>query len=129
MWLINSSYSNHMPGKRDLFVDLDESHKLKVKLGDNKEVQVQGRGTVAIKTNQGKVKLIHDVQYVPDIAHNLMSVGQLLTCGYSVRFEQDTCYIIDEASSRLLACVQTTRYRMLALEISDAGCLNVMAGQ
>lgn len=38
IWLIESGCSNHMSGMRDLFIDLDESHKLKVRLGDNKEV-------------------------------------------------------------------------------------------
>ena len=33
-----------------------------VKLGDNKDIQVEGKGTVAIKTNNGKVNLLHDVQ-------------------------------------------------------------------
>ena len=48
-----------------------------VRLGDNKEVQVEGKGIVAIKTIQGKVKLLQNVQYIPSLAHNLLRVGQL----------------------------------------------------
>ena len=43
-------------------------------LGDNKQVQVEGRGMIAMCTHQGKKKLLHDVLFVPSLAHNLLSV-------------------------------------------------------
>lgn len=55
-----------------------------------------GKGTIAIKTIQGDVKVLHNVQYVPDLAHNLLSVGQLMKSGYSVVFKNDSCVICDK---------------------------------
>ena len=72
---MDSGCSNHMSGTRSLFKELDESQKREVHLGDNKPMKVEGKGTIAIKTTQGNVKLLHDVQYVPNLAHNLLSVG------------------------------------------------------
>ena len=69
--LIDSGCSNHMTGKKEIFRKLDECKNLKVKLGDDKEIQVGGEGTVAITTISGKTKLLHNVQYVPSLAHNL----------------------------------------------------------
>lgn len=63
---------------KGLFKELDESHKLKVRLRDDKEIRVEGKGTVALSTKGGQIKLLHDVQYVPGLAHNLLSMGQLL---------------------------------------------------
>lgn len=57
-----------------------------VQLGDDKQVHVEGKGTIEIKTVQGNVKFLYDVQYVPTLAHNLLSVSQLITSGYSVVF-------------------------------------------
>ena len=37
IWLIDCGCSNHMTGKRELFQELDESQKMKVRLGDDKE--------------------------------------------------------------------------------------------
>ena len=42
---------------------------------------MEGNGTVAIKTIQGNVKILQGVQYVPTLAHNLLSVGQLMKGG------------------------------------------------
>ncbi|KAL6324297.1 hypothetical protein AAG906_007415 [Vitis piasezkii] len=53
IWFLDSGCSNHMTGIKSLFKELDESHKLKVKLGDDKQVQVEGKGTVAV--NNGHV--------------------------------------------------------------------------
>ena len=76
-----------------MFRDLDETKRLKVKLGDDKEIRVEGEGTMAISTSPNIVKLLHNVQYVPILEHNLLSVGQLLLSGYSVNFSNEACYI------------------------------------
>lgn len=70
-WCMDSGCSNHMSGERNLFRNLDESFKIGVRLGDNKEISVEGKGTVALNTLQGGVKLLHNVQFVPGLAHNL----------------------------------------------------------
>lgn len=71
VWFINSGCSNHMSSSKSLFQDLDETKKSQVRFGDNKQVGVEGNGTVAIKTIQGNVKILQGVQYVPTLAHNL----------------------------------------------------------
>lgn len=72
VWYIDSGCSNHMCGSKSLFKHLDDSRKGEVRLGDNKPMQVGGVGTVAIKAVKGNVKLLHNVQYVPNLAHNCL---------------------------------------------------------
>ena len=77
-----------------MFKELDESKKGEVRIGDNKLMQVHGKGVIiGIKTDQGIVKLLNDVQYVPNFACYLLSVGQLLWSGYSVLFDNGYCLI------------------------------------
>ena len=45
------------------------------------------------------MKLLHDVQFVPTLAHNLLSVGQLMTSGYSVMFDGSSCVINEKKTS------------------------------
>ena len=71
VWLVDNSCSNHMSDVKELFRDLDESQKLKVRLGDDKEIQVARKGTVALNTQDGNVKLLPNMQFVPNLAHNL----------------------------------------------------------
>ena len=75
IWFLDSGCSNHMSGIKSIFRDIDETHKLNVRLGDNKQIQVEGKGTIEVKTNQGKVKYLDNVFFVPTLSHNLLSVG------------------------------------------------------
>lgn len=101
-----------------MFRELNESLKSKVRLGDGKQLEVEGRGTIAIKTEQGNTKLLYDVQYVPNLAHNLLSVGQLLNSGYSVLFENDFCLICDKKSKEVIVKIVMGRNRMFPLDLS-----------
>ena len=119
VWFLDNGYSNHMSGMKTIFKELDETQKNLVKLGDNKDIQVEGKGTVAIKTSNGKVKLIHDVQYVPSLAHNLLSVGQLIGSGYSILFDDGACVIKDKKSGQTMVNIHMTKNKMFPLEVSN----------
>lgn len=93
VWLVDSGCLNHMTGDRSLFSYLDESQKVSVRLGNNKEMLVHGVGAVSINTQGGEQKQLQGVQFVPGLPHNLLSVGQLLTKGYTVVFNHDECII------------------------------------
>ncbi|KAI0494408.1 hypothetical protein KFK09_024542 [Dendrobium nobile] len=96
IWFLDSGCSNHMTGMKTLFKEIDMSKKSEVKFGDNNAVQVEGKGSIAVGTNDGKVKLLHDVLYVPKLAHTLLSIGQLIDCGYKVEFDEKACKIEDK---------------------------------
>lgn len=82
-----------MTGRKILFYSLEESVNHKVKLGDDMEVEVLGKGSVLVKMVGGVQKLIHDIKYVPSLAHNLLSIGQLISSGYKVVFSKNVCRI------------------------------------
>lgn len=109
-----------MTGARTLFKKHDESQKSEVWLGNDKQIIVEGRGTIAIPTSNDDTKLLQDVQYVPSLAHNLLSVGQLIKGGYSILFENDCCNIYDKKkSSHKIVGVQMTQNKMFSLNVSD----------
>ncbi|GKV47717.1 hypothetical protein SLEP1_g54586 [Rubroshorea leprosula] len=89
-------------GVRSLFRNIDETVKLKVRLGDNKQVQIEGKGTIAIRTN----------------------VGQLVENGYLVEFHDGLCEIKCNKSDMSLAKIPMAKNKMFPLEIS---CLNDLA--
>ena len=68
-----------MTGRKDLFKMIDDSKNLQVRLGDNKSIQVEGEGTVGISTSPHNIMLVHNIRYAPTLAHNLLSVGQVLS--------------------------------------------------
>lgn len=77
IWFVDNGCSNHMTRKKFIFTDLNESHKKLVRLGDDKEMIVEGKGTVEISIAPGKSKHLYNVQLVNNLAHNLLSVGQI----------------------------------------------------
>ncbi|KAK3030143.1 hypothetical protein RJ639_037664 [Escallonia herrerae] len=44
VWFVDSGYSNHMTGTRSMFKELDESFKKLIRLGDDKQIEVGGKG-------------------------------------------------------------------------------------
>ncbi|XP_057250732.1 uncharacterized protein LOC130591431 [Beta vulgaris subsp. vulgaris] len=100
VWFIDSGCSNHMCGTKSMFKELDESKKSEVRLENDKPIQVKGRGIVVPRTSLGNVKLLKDVQYVPGLAHNLLSVGQLMISGYSIIFDDKSCSIHERSLAK-----------------------------
>lgn len=76
VWIIDSGFSNHMMGMKELFEIFNKSQTLSIRLCNDKEITVMGLGTVTIRAKDGCVKLLHDIQFVSGLAHNLLSVGQ-----------------------------------------------------
>lgn len=125
VWLVDSGCSHHMSGVKELFKTLDEAETQKVRLGDDKELQVAGCETVALKTADGQTKLIHNVRYIPSLAHYLLSIGQLMTAAYSVVFQGDMCQIKDVKTGEKLVNIHRTKNNMYPLEMSRVGCAYV----
>lgn len=51
------------------------------------------------------------IQFIPGLAYNLLSVGQLLTKGYTVVFDHDKCIISDNKKNHVIT-IQRTRNNM-----------------
>ncbi|XP_049358800.1 uncharacterized protein LOC125823464 [Solanum verrucosum] len=99
--------------------ELDESEKSEVCIGNDKAMTVYDKGTIALKPSHGNVKCLHDVQYVPCLDYNLLSVGKLMNCGYSILFDDNSCSIQNKNSGHKIVDIQMTQNRMFPLEVSD----------
>ena len=80
-WYLDTGCLNHMTGRKDWLVDLDESVKKNVRFADNSTVKVEGLGKVLIHRKGGKRFSIIEVLYVPTMHNNLLSLGQMLEKG------------------------------------------------
>ena len=116
-WFLDSGCSSHMTMNSKSFVELDRSYSSVVKLGDGKLKKVEGKGTIAVNTNGGNRKFIHDVLYVPSLSQNLLSVGQLLRKGYSLLFDDGECTIYDKKHKLTVAKVGMSRNNVFPLSM------------
>ena len=95
---MDSGCNSHMTGNENIFINMDDSIIKQVQLGNNKEVDVMGKGTIVVKSKKGQ-RYIHDVFYVPGLALDLLSIGKLVEKGYSTLFENSKCVIYDKNKS------------------------------
>jgi hypothetical protein len=88
-----------MAKDESIFKDIDDSVKVKVRLGDGTVVESKGQGTVMVETKKG-MRFIKDILLVPNLKENLLSIGQMMVNGYILHFEGDTCSIYDNSHKR-----------------------------
>ena len=55
-------------------------------LANNKDLKIEGKGDVCIKTPAGNQWILKDVRYIPSLKKNLVSIGQLESTGYATKF-------------------------------------------
>ncbi|KAG6486736.1 hypothetical protein ZIOFF_055315 [Zingiber officinale] len=111
VWYLDSGCSNHMTGNRDTFVKLDPNITSQIILGDGSRKSGKGKGDIAVQTKEGKEKLITDVLYVPELSHNLLSVGQLMEKNFSFLFDDGRCQIFDKTNKPTKAVHNMTPYK------------------
>eukprot|EP00253_Pinus_taeda_P029436 PITA_29436 len=105
-------------GNKYGLVEIDGSTKYNVLLGDDRPVEAKGKGTIAVKTKEGKAKHINDVLYVLGLAHNFLSVGQLLEKGYLIVFKDKKCIIYDKYDhSKIIATTNMLQNRIFAFNL------------
>nr|GEX62198.1 retrovirus-related Pol polyprotein from transposon TNT 1-94 [Tanacetum cinerariifolium] len=68
-------------------------------------------------------RYIKDVNYAPNLAHNLVSVGQLMESGHSLLFDDGKCIIRNKATNEIVARAYMTENRMFPLEFSTDAVL------
>ena len=101
-----------MTGNKELFVKLDESITNQVILNDGKAEKIQRKGVTTVNTKIGSQRYIQDALYVPNLAYNLLSIGQLVQKDYRVCFVNNECKIIDKKNKTLIAKVKMIRNKI-----------------
>ena len=129
VWFLDSGCSNHMSGDKSLFSTLDEKFRHSVKLGNNKRMEVVGKGNLKLMFN-GASYMISDVYYVPELKNNLLSLGQLQEKKITIIIQSGVCKIYHEEKG-LIAESKMSANRMFMLidqgkdvaESSERRCL------
>ena len=79
-WIIDSGASDHVTGKRELFTVYEPfTDPEKIILGNGSNMLAFGKGKIDVELDvYGKIQkgVMHDVLFVPDAKHNLLSLKQ-----------------------------------------------------
>ena len=115
-WYLDSGASNHMCGKKEMFMKFEKTPEEDVTFGDYSKVTVQGKGTILYKSKNGNHGDISDVYYVPAMKSNILSLGQLLEKGFIINMK-DRYITLKDARGNLIARVEMTKNRLFPLTL------------
>lgn len=97
-WIIDSGATAHMTKNKSCLKNIQKPIMKEVTVANNQKIIIDSVGEVdhCVKT-ENKISAItfKDVQYVPGICANLLSVSQIVQRGYEVLFNKNGCKIYD----------------------------------
>lgn len=105
-WHVDSGASNHMTNNNEsLLNEKPVAHKA-ITIADNNKMSVVSVGDLELSIANGndeKYVTIKNVEYVPNLCTNLLSVSQMALNGKRVVFNKNYCNIIDNGTNRVVA--------------------------
>ena len=115
IWFFDSGCSNHMCGTKEWFMEFESNFRQSVKLGDDRRMMVEGRGSLRLEIN-GIITVITSVYYIPGLKNNLFSVGQLQEKGLQIIIEDGVCEIWSKQQKRLIIYSNMSKNRMFMVK-------------
>ena len=74
-WILDSGATYHVCPNRAWFSSFEKLDGCYMVMGDDHPCNIEGMGTVRIKMDDGIVRELKEVRYVPQLKTNLISVG------------------------------------------------------
>lgn len=98
-WYIDSGASGHMTMAKENLHCTTASTKNEVIVADNSRMKIDCVGDMRLSVKNDKRSdsvLVRNVQYIPKLCANLLSVSQIVKNGNTVTFDANGCRITDE---------------------------------
>lgn len=76
VWYLDNRVSNHMTENKKFFSSLNLNTKGNVNFGDGPCIDFVGKCVVAFVCKIGEKKTLKDIYYIPNLKHNILSLGQ-----------------------------------------------------
>ncbi|XP_058982660.1 uncharacterized protein LOC105262273 [Musca domestica] len=118
-WYIDSGATAHMTNSRSLLSNIRTTTGREVTVANNNTMKVECAGDVRVVLNGGGTKtnaVLTNVEFVPSLCTNLLSVKQLTANGNKVVFEKNMCTILgDDGVVVAKAISQNNLYKLCGL--------------
>jgi len=83
-WMLDTGATYHVCLNKDWFSSFEKLDGCSIIVGDDRQCNIEGIGTVQIRMFDGMVRELKEVRYVPQVKKNFISVGALESLGHTV---------------------------------------------
>jgi hypothetical protein len=118
-WVLDTGVTNHMSGCQTAFTKIDTMVLSTVHFSDDSVVWIEGSETIMFVCKNGESRSFDGVYFIPHLATNIMSVGQLDEIGYKINIDTGMMKI-REPGGVLLVKVKQEANRMYLLHLKFA---------
>jgi hypothetical protein len=110
-WYLDTSSTNHMTGRDEVFSELDRAVQGTIKFGDGAIINIYSKGTVIFSGHRSEHKVLTGVYWILWLRNSIISIRQMDESGSRVPIEGGVLKIWDR-QRHLLARVQRTKNQM-----------------
>lgn len=107
VWLIDFGCSNHMFRNKEWFIQLDESFRHSVKLGNNSKLEVMRKGNIKLEF-RGSTQTVNDVFFIHELCNNLLSIGHLQNRSITIVIKHGVCKLYHPNKGYIMESMMTT---------------------
>lgn len=103
-WYIDSGATAHMCNDYSMFENMKEPQTKEIVIANNERMEIKGIGDIMMNFGRGENTwkiIVRDVNYVPDLCTNLLSVRQITKEGHKVNFEDNVCTIRNKNGNKI----------------------------
>lgn len=114
-WFIDSGASAHMTNNKRLFETMKATENKEIIVANNQRLPIKGVGDIRVNITSadGSVEAtIRNVNFVPEICTNLLSVNQLAQDGYRVIFNGEGCRIFRQREVMATGSLENGMYKL-----------------
>jgi hypothetical protein len=95
IWVLDTRATNHMSGCRVAFTKLDTVVLGTMRFGNDSVARIEGHGTIMFMCKNGESQSLEGVYFIPRLATNIVSIGQLDEVGYKIDIDTGVMKIRD----------------------------------
>lgn len=95
-WFVDSGATKHMKNVDHEMQNIKNPSIKQVKAANGEKIDITHTGDLKCKINSDLNFMLRDVQYIPKLCVNLLSVSQMIKNGCTVTFDADGCKIFSK---------------------------------
>lgn len=121
-WYVDSGATKHMTNIDFVMQNAKQPLVKQVKAANGEKMNIERTGDIKCKISNNSVFVLSDVQYIPKLCVNLLSVSQMVRNGCSVTFNADGCKIFSKNNQLLAEGKLTNGMFTIKIHFTESAC-------